>query len=195
MPTRPEIIQLHKKYAPGEKAFDRVFSHCQIVWEIAEQIVSTKHLALNATLVQAGALLHDIGAYKFISPDGIFFNKEKYIQHGILGYEMLKQENLSESICRFPKYHTGVGIPKQQIIERDLPLPLEDYFAETIEERLVMYADKFHSKTPTFHSFETYRDYCSQFGKEYSEKFETLSEEFGKPDLLPLAQKYKQSID
>lgn len=48
--------------------------------------------------------------------------------------------------------HTGVGLTKEDVLVQGLPLPPADYVAITPEERLVMYADKFHSKTtpPTF---------------------------------------------
>ena len=39
------------------------------------------------------------------------------------------------------------GITCRQIVERDLPLPHEDFLPETIEEQLICYADKFFSKS------------------------------------------------
>jgi uncharacterized protein len=43
--------------------------------------------------------------------------------------------------------HTGTGISYEQIIREQLPIPLQDYTPQTLEERLICYADKFYSKT------------------------------------------------
>ena len=48
--------------------------------------------------------------------------------------------------------HTGAGITREEILQQQLPLPLPDndsepYMPETLEEKLICYADKFFSKT------------------------------------------------
>ena len=43
--------------------------------------------------------------------------------------------------------HTGAGIGKEEIKRLGLPLPYEDFLPETIEEKVICYADKFYSKT------------------------------------------------
>jgi uncharacterized protein len=69
---------------------------------------------------------------------------------------------------------------------------LQDYEAETIEEELVMYADKFHSKAtpPNFNTFEHYKRTIAKFGQDKSDKFAELAEKLGVPDLEPLIAKY-----
>lgn len=64
--------------------------------------------------------------------------------------------------------------------------------AETDEELLVMYADKFHSKTtpPRFHTAATYRTHVARFGAANAERFDTMVARFGEPDLAALSQKY-----
>ncbi|WP_444509411.1 hypothetical protein, partial [Enterobacter asburiae] len=42
---------------------------------------------------------------------------------------------------------TGAGITKEEIIKLNLPLPHEDFLPETMEEKVICYADKFYSKT------------------------------------------------
>ncbi|MBI1839180.1 MAG: HD domain-containing protein [Candidatus Colwellbacteria bacterium] len=184
---------LHSKYAAGKYALELVFSHCQIVWEIAEQLIYRNKLVLENDLVKDGAFLHDIGAYRFIDEKGAF-DEKNYIKHGIEGYKILKEEGLPEELCRMTERHTGVGIAKEQIIKRSLPLPAKDYIAETIEEKLVMYADKFHSKYPRFNSFDSYREYAKRFGEGNQEKFTELANMFGIPDLKLLSEKYHQQI-
>jgi uncharacterized protein len=58
----------------------------------------------------------------------------------------LRQEGLPE-FARVCERHTGTGITAQQIIERNLPLPVQDFLPETMEEQVICYADKFYSKS------------------------------------------------
>lgn len=62
---------------------------------------------------------------------------------------------------------------------------MADYTASTDEELLVMYADKFHSKTtpPVFNSYESYRAQVMKFNPRNADKFDAMAEKFGKPDL------------
>ncbi len=140
-----------------------------------------------------GALLHDVGTYSLMNTKGEF-DESNYIQHGMEGYDLLKKEGFDEIICRFAERHTGVGISKGEIIKENINLPPNNYFAESMEEKLVMYADKFHSKDPQFNSFDTYREHIRRFGEEKVKKFESFRELFGIPDLEPLAEKYNHPI-
>lgn len=192
-----EIEDLHKKYAPTQEVFNLVFGHCQIVWEIAQQLIDKNQLKVDIDLVKVGCLLHDIGVNTFFDINGHFMSEVKYITHGIIGEQILKREGIiDEKIVRFASHHTGVGISKDEIIKNTLPLPHQDFFAESKEERLVMYADKFHSKTtpPIFDSFEHSKQELSKFGQDKVERFEQLAREFGIPDLNHLAKKYVQKV-
>jgi uncharacterized protein len=192
LPTLEQIEALHRKYAPSDAAFDLVFTHCKIVSEIAEQCIANKQLDVDAQLVKVGCLLHDIGVYELLNEDGTEREDMHYITHGIRGEKILKAEGFPEVIWRIGSHHTGVGLTKQDITSQSLPLPVEDYLAETTEGELVMYADKFHSKNtpPNFNTFERYKQTVSKFGDEKSEKFAQLAEKFGVPDLTLLIAKY-----
>lgn len=195
LPTHDTILQLHKKYAPTEAAFQSVYMHCQIIAEIAAGLLQSKPQQLDAQLVEVGCLLHDIGVYQLYRPDGEK-DRSAYISHGLLGYNVLKNEGFDERICRIASHHTGVGLTKEDIIKSGLDLPHEDFLAETPEEELVMYADKFHSKkdSPQFNSFESYKKTVREFGDEKEEQFVAMSEKFGLPNLDILSQKWQQPI-
>jgi uncharacterized protein len=189
LPTIDEITALHKKYAPSDEAFKLVFTHCLIVRDIADELLATNpHPAIDSELVRVGCLIHDIGVYSLFENGKL--NKETYITHGIRGYDILTSEGYEEKICRIASHHTGVGLSRADIKDQSLPLPDEDFLAETAEERLVMYADKFHSKHPRFNTYETYRKTVARFGEEKVERFDALAQEFGKPNLTDLAEKY-----
>lgn len=197
MQYSPEQIKaLHQKYAPSDAVFELVYTHCQIVLDIAEQLMAAKDCRVDADVVRAGCMLHDIGVYPLFNADGTLKDGVHYITHGIEGEKILKAENMPESLWRIASHHTGVGLSKQDIEESKLPLPPADYFADTNEEALVMYADKFHSKTtpPYFNSFETYKEMVGKFGAQKAVLFEELAGRFGIPDLRPLQQKYGYDI-
>jgi uncharacterized protein len=191
-PDENEIKTIHKKYAPSVDAFNRIFTHCLIVWDIAKSIIEEKQLNVNVELVKAGCLLHDIGAYSLFK-DG-WFDENMYITHGIRGYDLLKTEGYDEQLCRIAAHHTGVGLSRDDIKQQNLPLPDQEFLAETIEEELVMYADKFHSKHPRFNSYESYRQTVAKFGEGKAKRFDELSSRFGIPDLRDLSKKYKQPL-
>jgi uncharacterized protein len=184
IPGPEEIRALHRKHAPTAEAFELVHTHCEIVWSVAERLISASRLDVDAELVRAGCLLHDIGVYRLYGDDGRL-DHENYVRHGLLGHELLAREGFPEPLCRFCSHHTGVGLTRHDIETRRLPLPPDDYLAVTAEERLVMYADKFHTKSrpSVFLTPDEYAAHVRRFGEEKVTAFETLRTEFGDPDL------------
>ncbi|MFF5288292.1 HD domain-containing protein [Paractinoplanes globisporus] len=195
IPSDAEIRSLHERFAPGPAALDVVLTHCEIVAGIAAQLLARDNLGLDAALVRAGCLLHDIGVYGLYRPDGSL-DHTNYLRHGILGHDLLRELGLPEPICRFCSCHTGVGITRKDIEQQGLPLPPGDYVALTGEERLVMYADKFHSKTtpPTFVTAATYLDDVRKFGEDKAAIFAAMVADYGEPDLAQLAAAHRHPI-
>jgi uncharacterized protein len=193
LPSDNEILSLHKKYAPTPEAFELVYTHCQIIWEIAEQLIGRNALDLDQEIVRAGALLHDIGVYKLFIDGEI---QGGYIRHGVLGQMLLEDENMPHLLGHIASHHTGVGLSREEIIRDTLPLPHEDLFAETPEEKLIMYADKFHSKTnpPQFNSVRWYANDIKRHGTDKQKIFLAMVDEYGEPDLRPLVEKYGFAI-
>jgi len=191
-----DITALHKKYAPSDIVFDLVFTHCCIVRDIALQLIDANNLKVDRELVETGAMLHDIGVYRLFEASGHMRDGVHYITHGTEGERILKSESLPEVIWRFAAHHTGVGLTKADITAQKLPLPIADYLAETDEELLIMYADKFHSKTtpPYFNSYEWYETDIARFGDDKVAKFKEMAVKFGKPDLVPLSEAYSFDI-
>jgi uncharacterized protein len=191
-----EIRALHERYAPTPEAFEAVYSHCEIVWRIAEELLNgLNETAIDGNLVRAGSLLHDIGVYRLYDTDGNL-DHQNYVRHGLLGHEILAAEGLPETLCRFCSCHTGVGLTKHDVLCQQLPLPPADYLAVSEEEMLVMYADKFHSKTtpPKFLTANAYAAYVRRFGNGKVEAFTLLRETFGEPDVSALAALYDQAL-
>jgi uncharacterized protein len=119
-----------------------------------------------------------------------------YLRHGVLGHELLAEVGYPEALCRFASHHTGVGITRKDVIGQELPLPPADYLAETPEEALVMYADKFHTKStpPSFLTADTYQAEVTWFGPDKPAAFARLREWFGEPDLATLTAAYGHGV-
>lgn len=162
------------------------------------QLLDARPIAgIDRQLVHVGCLLHDIGAYDVLEAGKFVAG----VKHGVIGEEILKKEGFPEVIWRFASHHTGVGLTEEDVKEQGLPIPVADYTAKTNEEQLIMYADKFHSKSnppiepPYFCTFEWFHNSIQKFGADKMAKLDALAELFGKPDAYrapnPWAANYK----
>lgn len=194
-PSDDEIRALHERFAPNREAFELVHTHCRIVCRIAEQVLTRAGAGLDIALVRAGCLLHDIGVYRLYRPSGEI-DHASYLRHGVLGAELLREVGLPEALRRFCCRHTGVGITRDDVVRLRLPLPARDFCAETGEEHVVMYADKFHSKTspPVFVSAASYLRTVQRFGEDKATIFTAMVARYGEPDLAPLVAEYGHSV-
>lgn len=158
LPKIADIERLHRKYAPNQKVYDLVYGHCKIVCEIA--LWSADNISnvtnVNKELLQAAALLHDIGSYAFFGDDGKSLNDRLYPQHAILGARILEDEGLPREIVSIVSTHVLLGLSKKEIIDTPWHLPERDYLPQSIEGELLCYADRFHSKHPTFNAYDTF---------------------------------------
>jgi uncharacterized protein len=104
------------------------------------------HLQADRDLVEAGAMLHDIGICRVFAPEIGCYGEAPYIQHGILGAEIVCREGWDE-MAPFCENHIGVGITEADIIRYHLALPKCGMTPQTIEQKIVAFADKFFSKS------------------------------------------------
>ncbi|HPG37321.1 MAG TPA: HD domain-containing protein [Candidatus Saccharibacteria bacterium] len=198
-PTFEQIEVIHKTHAPSEFLFGLVFTHCQIVAEIAQQLIEVNDLKVNKDFVVAACRLHDVGYYLLFDGRGVIKRGKAQIQHAIAGAATLRAEGLPEEYCNACLHHIGLGLSAEDVVSQELPIPEKDYRPTTPEERLVMYADKFHSKEKlshlVFNSYEWYENFVTEkFGQHNAQKWHDLAQEFGKPNLEILAKKYNQEI-
>ena len=79
-------------------------------------------------LLEAGAMLHDIGR-----------SKTHGLSHAIVGCEIAEKLGLPGDIISIIRNHIGAGITREEAMARGLPP--EDYIPLTIEEKIVAAAD------------------------------------------------------
>ena len=152
----------------------------------------------------AGGLLHDIGTYFVLDKDGskaangkLEFDGPNYILHGLRGYNYLIDNGFSEDIAQFARNHTGVGLTSEQVALQNLPLPAGDYVPRTVEQEIVMVADKYNSKSipPRFLTVDTYRRKAARFGEENAKRWMCLVNKYGRVSVCNLADFFGLKID
>ena len=169
------------KYYPEDNELRHILiNHSQSVARKALQIVSSHpELQLDAQFVEEAAMLHDIGIFRTDAPGIQCFGSEPYICHGRLGAEIMRKEGF-ERHARVCERHTGAGITCEEIVKQGLPLPHQDFLPETLEEKVICYADKFFSKTHLDHekTIEKAEKSLSKFGKDGVKRFQEWEQMF-----------------
>jgi len=182
------IIQRY--YTPGNDDYRVLVHHSRQVADLAvalAQRLISNHIPVDIEFVEEAAMLHDIGMCKTDAPGIHCHGTEPYILHGILGRKMLDAMGLYRH-GRVCERHTGSGITAAEIVARDLPIaPPRDLLPESLEEKLVCYADKFFSKShpdEPARSIERARQSLSKFGEDTIARFDEMTALFGDPATL-----------
>lgn len=174
--------QIIDKYYGGCSALRRILLiHSESVARRALQIADLHpELHIDRDFVLNAAMLHDIGIIRVDAPGIECYGTDPYIRHGICGAEMLRAEGLDESYARVCERHTGAGLTLDDIVSQNLPLPHRDLQPETIEEKLICYADKFYSKTHLDRekTYEQAEKSLAKFGGDTLARFRAMKELF-----------------
>lgn len=175
------VIQLIDKYYPEDNELKRIFMvHSKAVAARALQICGRHpELYLDWQFVEEAAMLHDIGIFKCNAPGIQCFGQEPYILHGRIGAELLRAEGYPRH-ARVCERHTGAGLSKEAIVKGNLPLPAADFLPETLEEKVICYADKFYSKSnlEQVKSIEMVKRSLARFGEEGLRRFQAWEKMF-----------------
>lgn len=172
---------LYRYYQPGEPITTLLWKHSEQVAALAVEIArNNPNLPIDIDFLHEAAMLHDIGVFRTHSPSIHCHGSAHYIQHGILGAELLRAEGM-EAHARVCERHIGVGLTIDDIVSQNLPLPHRDMQPETLEEKLVCYADNFFSKSQpdVQRTFAQVRNSIARFGNDNIERFDALAQLFG----------------
>jgi len=128
LPSREQALQFLRQSG----CLGNVIKHCNAVAEVALEIAKAckeRGLNVDLELVEIGALLHDIGRAKTHS-----------VHHAVIGAEIAKSLGLTEPVISIVKRHVGGGITAKEA--KKLGWPTDIYIPQTLEEKIVSYADK-----------------------------------------------------
>lgn len=112
-----------------------VLRHCRCVEALALAMCDCAErvgVDVDRTVVQQGALLHDIG--RSVTQD---------VRHAGIGADLLRKDGWNESVVLAVERHTGAGI--DPIEAKALGLPVKDYTPRSLEEKIVAHADNLYS--------------------------------------------------
>jgi uncharacterized protein len=118
LPSREQAIEILQRNGCS----DKVIAHCQAVASLALELAEkfkTKNYPVDLKLVEAGALLHDLGRSKM---------------------KLAQAEGLPEEVICIIKRHVGAGITAEEA--EWLGWPKDSYVPQSLEEKIVCYADK-----------------------------------------------------
>lgn len=143
-----DAVKLLQRYIALEtELYNIVYTHSRSVAKKA-LFLADKHpeLSIDPVFLEEAAILHDVGVFRTNAPDIQCFGEYPYICHGYLGREIIEKEGypLHALVC---ERHTGTGLSLTTILDNHLPLPGRDMMPQSIEEKLICFADKFFSKT------------------------------------------------
>lgn len=180
----PAVSALIAREYPGNGPLHHIFVNHSYAVMVAALCLG-EGFPIDREFVTEASWLHDIGINKVNAPQIHCLGDEPYLRHGIIGRKMCDQMGLSEHglVC---ERHVGTGLSAQEIRTQSLPLPLRDMLCETLEQRLVCYADQFFSKSGLFPlSLQEARSRAARHGESPLARFDSFVQEFG--PLPPLS--------
>lgn len=168
------VLDLIDELYVGQDELKRLLlRHSMDVWQTALGVIERhRELGMEEQLVFEGCMAHDIGILLCRAEKILCFGEADYLMHGVIGGQLLREHGL-ERLAPFAERHTGVGLRAEDFTGRGLPAPTVPTQPVTMEEKLVAYADKFHSKSrpERVKSFEGVRKSLLKFGEEQAATF------------------------
>ncbi|WFN37802.1 HDIG domain-containing protein [Methanomicrobium antiquum] len=160
MKTQDEYILLLKKAGCDEK----VIQHCIAVRDLS--LIYAKNAGADIELVNAGALLHDIGRSQTHS-----------VAHGQIGADISRRFGISEEICLIIERHVGAGLSAEEC--REYGLVPKDCIPLSPEEKIVAHCDNLIKGTKVI-SVEERLSLSSKLNPDAIKRLKKLSEEIEK---------------
>ncbi len=119
-----DIDLLHQAGVPEDD-----IAHSVKVAEKALEISTRISKPVDAEFIGRGALFHDLGKAKTHA-----------IEHGRIGAEMGARLGLPEAVNSVMEKHIRGGLTEEEAVA--LGLPIKDYTLHSLEERIIIYADR-----------------------------------------------------
>jgi uncharacterized protein len=175
LPSEKQALQFLKQSGCSAN----VVKHCEAVAELAREIAETcceRGLKVDLDLIEVGALLHDIGRSKTHS-----------VHHAIIGAQIARSLGLPDPVLSIIKRHVGGGITTREA--RKLGWPKDIYVPQTLEEKIISYADKLIEGSRRVPIERTIENFAQELPSSALERVRRLHEEMlslvGDCDCLP----------
>ena len=110
-----------------------VINHIEKVTKKALEIgkkLKEKGFDVDLELLEIGSYLHDIGR-----------SVTHGVSHGVESSKILRRMEFPDSVINLVERHVGAGITTEEAVK--LGLPRRNFIPETLEEKILSYADKF----------------------------------------------------
>jgi uncharacterized protein len=153
LPSADEAIKILRENGCSP----RVIGHCKAVSELAVRIAKKcekNGIKVDIELIRVGALLHDIGRSKTHS-----------VHHVAVGAEIARSLGLPASVIAIIERHAGGGITVEEASR--LGWPEKSYVPETLEEKIVSYADKLIEEAKTVPVEKTIQKLREELGADH----------------------------
>ncbi|MEM1689381.1 MAG: TIGR00295 family protein [Candidatus Hadarchaeales archaeon] len=147
-----EAIRILRSVGCPEDVIEHCLTVRNVALELADKIEKNGY-SIDKKLVELGALFHDIG--RAITHG---------ISHGVVGGRILRDLDL-DRLAPFAENHIGGGIPAEEAA--NLGLPPKDYFPNTIEEKIVAYADKLVEGGRVVNFERSLEEFKKELGKDH----------------------------
>ncbi len=141
-------FQIIQKYIPVHtESYQQYIIHVILVTVEALKIANNFNLTKEQKqFIVEASMLHDIGICRVDDYKDELGGDLPYICHITEGAKILREEGLYQHAL-VAERHTGVGIFKEEIIAKNLPLEVKDYVPTTIEEEIISFSDMFYKKS------------------------------------------------
>jgi uncharacterized protein len=128
LPARKKALKMMEEAGCSQMVIDHCISVTKVAMRLADMF-RRQGFDVDLNLVEVGAIMHDIGR-----------SRTHTVEHGAIGGQMAREMGLPEALTRIIERHVGAGISTEEA-ER-IGLPKKSYVPETLEEKIVAYADK-----------------------------------------------------
>jgi len=164
LPSKKKALELLFQSGCSQK----VVKHCKAVAKVATEIAEAckkRGLDVDVKLVEIGAILHDIGRSKTHS-----------VHHAVIGAEIAKSLGLLNAVIAIIERHVGGGITIEEA--EKLGWPIKDYSPQTLEEKIVSYADKLVDGSRRVSIERTIKKFSKKIPQSSIDGMKRLHEEF-----------------
>ena len=149
IPKKHEILKWMKKLNLPRNIIKHELAVMREARDIAHNITKSP---VNSKLVKIGALIHDIGRIQTHT-----------LAHGPFGGDIIRQAGLPEELARIAERHSMAGLSPKEAKRFDLPN--RNYIPQTLEEKIVCLADKYHIGSQKVSIQERFDRWIAKYGE------------------------------